>query len=325
MKKIIALVFILVVLNPVAVYATNHTSPVTQQPPATATTQATTDFPIYQGVDGSIRDYLCTPSAVADGRDLERCINRLYRFGISAGALVLVFMVVAAGYLYITGGETGKGKGKAMLMNSLVGMGILLGSYVLLYFINPTLVAFKPIQPPIFDAKDLPSCEEVGLGNDCVISVNEGETSDQPTTVGTGYANCSGGIVPISGIPRAGSGTRICKDLLTKMQGLVDRFKSEAPGYYFAISSTIRNGNADSRCHYDGNPVSGNCADTVLRTTAGARVPGTNEAWGKLCRLLRGAGLNMANETGGKHSGCPDPKTFKFTDGPHFHVYVPGS
>lgn len=318
--------FAVVIASPMLVYAQPATSPATTKPVA----QPPPELPVYNaGVDKSIRDYLCAPSEEADGLDLVRCINRLYKFGITAGALLLVFFIIYSGYLYMAGGQSGKEKAKGIIPNTLTGMAILLGSYVLLYFINPSLVAFKPIQPPIFSAEDLPSCEEVGFNNNCLISVNEAETTDgdaanaTPTT-GKGYASCKGGVVSISAIPRAGSASRICQELLTKMQSLVDRFKSDAPGYYFAISSTIRNGKAESRCHYSGNDVSGNCADTVLRTTAGARVPGNNEAWGKLCRLLLGAGLSLANETGTAHSGCRPPKTYKNTNGAHFHVYVPG-
>lgn len=125
--------------------------------------------PEYQGVEGSIQSYLCTPSNPPDGHDLERCINRAYRFGISFGAIAVVFFVVLAGYIYITGGEAGKAKAKGILQNALVGIGILLGSYVLLSFINPALVVIKPIQPPIFSAANLPKCADVGLGERCVL------------------------------------------------------------------------------------------------------------------------------------------------------------
>lgn len=317
MNKLIFIVSLfVVVLNPGLVYAQ----------PADPAPTTTGSLPTYSGVEDSIGSYLCTPTG--DGADLQRCINRLYRFGITAGALVLVAMVVFAGYLYITSGETGKGKAKAILMNSLVGMAMLLGSYALLYFINPNLVTFRAIQPPIFEANELPSCTALGLAkdNNCAITADAAEQVDTTPSAGGGaYAECQGGIVAITGIPRVGSQNRICQELLSKMQPLLEQFKSQAPGYFFGISSTIRNRNAESDCHYDNrNPaVAGNCADTVLRTTAGAKVPGNHEAWGKLCRLLLGAGLSLANETGSAHEGCRKPSSYQFTNGAHFHVYVP--
>ncbi len=165
MKKIIIILFCIVVFNPFLVFAQD------KKTEADTTTAGSKNFDIglnYQGVDGSIRDYLCTPSEPADGKDLERCVGRLFRFGITAGALVLVFFVVIAGYLYLFSGESGKTKAKLYLKNSFAGMAVLLTSYLLLNFINPSLVMFKPIQPPIFDAKDLTNCEDLGFGEKCV-------------------------------------------------------------------------------------------------------------------------------------------------------------
>lgn len=165
----------------------------TTTPPA----QTPTELPVYNaGVDRSIQDYLCTPSQPADGHDLERCVNRLYRFGISAGALVLVFLIIYAGYIYITSDESGKTKAKGYIKNSLTGMGILLGSYVLLNFINPSLVTFKPIQPPIFNAADLPSCKDLGFGDNCLVASGgeSGNDSVQPGTGGGTATACRGGL-----------------------------------------------------------------------------------------------------------------------------------
>ncbi len=150
-----------------ATTTTTNTTTDTTKPPV----QKPTELPVYNaGVDRSIQDYLCTPSSPADGQDLQRCVNRLYRFGISAGALVVVFLIIYAGYIYITSDEAGKTKAKGYLKNSLTGMAIMLGSFVLLNFINPSLVAFKPIQPPIFSAAALPTCEELGFADNCLVA-----------------------------------------------------------------------------------------------------------------------------------------------------------
>lgn len=127
----------------------------------------------YSGPEASIREFLCAPAEGADSYALNNCINRIYRFGIATGSLVLIFFVVVAGYIYITGGEKGKTKGKLILLNAGVGMGILLLSYTLLRFINPNLVIFKPIQPPIFNPLELATCQQLGFDENC--SVGEGE------------------------------------------------------------------------------------------------------------------------------------------------------
>lgn len=176
-QKILIALLALILINPsVAVAQPASTTTVTNAPTT------------YQGVQESLSEFLCTPSESADGRDFERCINKLYRFGISFGAIALVFFVVFAGYMYMAGGETGKGKAKAILQNALVGMGILLFSFVLLRFINPNLVTFKPIQPPIFTAADIPTCEAVGFGEKCVVMVDgQAVTSGDNAIFGADY------------------------------------------------------------------------------------------------------------------------------------------
>lgn len=144
--------------------------------------QEPTELPVYNaGVDQSIKDYLCTPEGT--GTDLFDCIDRLYRFGISAGAILVVFFIVYAGYIYMTGSEAGKTKAKQTLFAAVTGMAVMLGSFVLLNFINPELVNIKRIQPPIFNAADLPSCEEIGFSTKCIITTG----GSGPGSVGQVY------------------------------------------------------------------------------------------------------------------------------------------
>jgi hypothetical protein len=138
--------------------------------PLTTATSNSNKLPQYNsGVDQSIQDYLCTPEG--NGTDLFNCVNRLYRFGITAGTIALIFFIVLAGYIYITGGEAQKTKAKSIMFSALTGMGIVLCSFVLLNFINPNLVQIKTIQPPIFESADLPMCEEIGFSANCIISI----------------------------------------------------------------------------------------------------------------------------------------------------------
>lgn len=186
MRKIknlfIIFLFGLILVNPVLVLAqTNNNSDAGSK---------TFNNPQYNSsVDKSIAAYLCTPSDPPDGKDLENCINKLYRFGVSFGAIALVFFLVYAGYMYMTGGETGKNSAKGIFQNALIGMVILLSSYVLLGFINPNLLLFKTIQPPIFTADNFPSCTDVGFGEQCVLSDGSIGTGD-----GKGGGSTPGGI-----------------------------------------------------------------------------------------------------------------------------------
>ncbi len=153
------------------------------------TNRPAASLPQYnKGVDKSIGEYLCIPSDDNTGVALYDCIERVYRFGIVAGALMLVFSLVWAGYNYIVGGEAGKQKGKTMFIGSITGMLLILSSYVLLRFLNPDLVLYKPIQPPIFTSSGLPTCEAIGYGANCIITSgpNTGQVYQGGGTPGQG-------------------------------------------------------------------------------------------------------------------------------------------
>ena len=173
----------LAVLNPFLASAQTPVQP----------TQSENQLQSYSGVEATIEAYLCTPSENPDGFDLQRCINKLYRVGIAVGALVLVFLVVLAGYMYITGSEGGKKRAKELIVSALVGMAVLLSSFVILRFINPNLTTFRPIQPPIFTAADIPSCEAIGFEDDCKLPSGEVVTSSSTTGTKGQRVACPGG------------------------------------------------------------------------------------------------------------------------------------
>jgi hypothetical protein len=304
-QKILLAVLALTILNPTLVMAQTNTGTVTE----------------YKGVEGSLTEYLCTPTDNDNGRALEQCVNKLYRFGIAFGAIALVFFVVFAGYMYMAGGETGKGKAKGILQNALVGMGILLFSYVLLRFINPNLVIYKAIQPPIFTAPDIASCASVGLGQDCVlpgggIAVSDGSGG------GKAYASCPGGtLVNVTGVRTDGSVGKICKALMDKLTAL----KAATPNIPWLVSSTV-DGRHLSNCHKPGSSVTGVCADLAMD---GGRLPtysrdagSTNPKWGELCGAVNAlGGVSIANEAF-SGSPCPAYKAYPTTTGPNLHIFL---
>ncbi|MEZ4180661.1 MAG: hypothetical protein R3B41_04120 [Candidatus Doudnabacteria bacterium] len=278
--------------------------------------QINSGLPQYgsSGVEKSITDYLCTPSEPPDGRDLERCVNKGYRFGVSFGAIALVFFMVYAGYLYITQGENGKKSAKDVLNKSFVGMSVLLGSYVLLYFINPTLVTFRPIQPPIFDAPDLPTCEEVGFDTNCVDDQGSVvQASGGSSQFGERIA-CTSGLVKAKqdlGLPTKNSDELICKEFGQKLLAL----KTSLSGLSWRITDTIGSGHLSS-CHKSGNAYSGTCADIGLE-------PQDRSAanWSKVCVAVLAIGsLQPINEADSAASGCPKYGTYSTTTGAHIHV-----
>ncbi len=301
-QKLFLLLFILVLLNPV--FAMAQGSNTTSQAPITDKV----DVPEYKDVQQSIENFLCTPSDSPDGRALEKCVNKVYRFGISFGAIALVFFLVYAGYVYISGGESAKGKAKEIVQNSLVGIALLLGSYVLLRFINPNLVIFKPIQPPIFSAPDFPDCEVAGLGEECILSEPGGGT-----IVGTGgYIACPDGLInfdkKIVQVNGGGDTEKICKSMWTKLVSINSAHKLIA-------TATIGSGHLSS-CHSGGSPKSGTCVDIVP----------ADGSFPKLCQAVKSVGnVVIVNESGGSESDCGKRRHFSTTTGNHLHIFLTGS
>lgn len=298
----------------------------TTTPPA----QTPTELPVYNaGVDRSIQDYLCTPSQPADGHDLERCVNRLYRFGISAGALVLVFLIIYAGYIYITSDESGKTKAKGYIKNSLTGMGILLGSYVLLNFINPSLVTFKPIQPPIFNAADLPSCEQVGFGQECLIEPGKfGVSTGNGGAVSTGDpgklppgGKCLGKACPapstfsppLADLKSSGAtfknNSYADPSVVEKMKALkayLDKNGGPALRVTEAYPPTSMH---SSTCHFNGRCFDISPADKNVQN------------FNNYCKALKAVGItSFLNEASSQATECGPAKSTTFGTGAHIHI-----
>ena len=205
--------------------------------PIDTTKPAPTSLPKYNaGVDQSIKDYLCTPEG--KGSDLFNCVNRLYRFSITAGVITLVALLIIAGYIYITSGEAGKTKAKSILLSGFTGMGIILTSFILLNFINPQLVNIKPIQPPIFESADLPKCEEIGFSADCIIS--EGGSKGQVFNAPTGKSGKAG----CYNIEQGGCTKKTinaCPEMAAQMDLALKVCNKESAGGNYSIKSSSDN------------------------------------------------------------------------------------
>lgn len=311
-QKLFIAILALIILNPsIAIAQTNSN--------ISATTVR--NSPVYQNVQQSVTQYLCTPSDPADGRDLERCVNKLYRFGIAFGAIALVFFLVFAGYMYMTAGETGKTKAKGILQNSFVGMGILLFSYVLLRFVNPNLVAFRPIQPPIFTAPDLPDCDEIGYEDDCTVFGSDGSATTVSGGGGGVKVPCPGKIVSAKGLglPTKQADEQICEEFGKKL--LTIKAKLAGQGIDWRVTDTIGSGH-ESKCHTSGNVFSGTCADVGLNDGASKTI---TEKWNKICIAIKEAGLYPHYEVNPasyapQAPSCPPYKKERLATGPHIHV-----
>lgn len=75
-------------------------------------------------------------------------IGGIYTFAISVAGLVAAAMMMLGGFQYLTaGGDSGRVQaGKKRIFDALIGLVLALGSYALLYTINPELVTFRALQ-----------------------------------------------------------------------------------------------------------------------------------------------------------------------------------
>lgn len=304
---IIALVFVFPILGS----STNVVSAQINIPPNsnTPTQDSSTGKNLvqYSGVQSTIEDYLCTPTG--DQQDLVHCVNKLYRLGVAVGGMLLVFFIVLAGYLYITGGENGKTKAKELIFSTLTGVGVLLTSYLLLNFINPSLTTFRPIQPPIFSAEGLPDCEDIGFEDDCILTGGSGEKQVLAGggTGGTKVPCPNKKLVSLAslGLPDGKGSQVICEEFGKKLLVAYNATK-DTP---WVITRTTT-GKAESQCHKPGNDYTGTCADIDFTSAKDVK---NVESWNKLCRALRSAGVYPHNEVGHAKDGTVDLRK-KLTD-----------
>ncbi len=96
---------------------------------------------------------------------LAQYILGIYRFAIGAAAILASIMVVYGGFRYLLGSTMGDVKeGKEVIQNAVIGLIVLLCSYVILQSINPDLVTLRALRLSYFERADEPEAEYVNTG-----------------------------------------------------------------------------------------------------------------------------------------------------------------
>src|SRR6185369_11667383 len=74
---------------------------------------------------------LCTPDNTSGGsaHNISRCINNLYIIAVSLAGFGAVFMLIYAGYLYMTGGSETVQTAKSIFSSTIVALAILFSAY----------------------------------------------------------------------------------------------------------------------------------------------------------------------------------------------------
>ena len=91
----------------------------------------------------------------------------IYKFMLAAGAIIAVVLIMISGVEYMVKAGAGQvQQAKERIRNSLIGIVILLSSYVLLNTVNPNLVLFKPVSLQMAPREDIempPEGEDVNV------------------------------------------------------------------------------------------------------------------------------------------------------------------
>lgn len=81
----------------------------------------------------------------------------IYKWLLLIAGIVATIMIILGGFTYLTSGgnATRAGEGKERIGSAIFGLILLLGSYMLLYLINPGLVEFRSLKIKIMETSDL--------------------------------------------------------------------------------------------------------------------------------------------------------------------------
>lgn len=90
------------------------------------------------------------PGVTTGAADLPAFLGNLFKLLVAASAALAVLMIVIGGFEYLATVVPGsKEAGRQRITNALVGLGILLASYLLIRAVNPELLNFRLLLEPI--------------------------------------------------------------------------------------------------------------------------------------------------------------------------------
>jgi|GEM_PF-1419658 len=97
-------------------------------------------------------------------------IKGVYQFGIGAAIVLAIAMIVFGGFIWMTAGGNAQQvtTAKGYIIGAITGIVLALGSYSILYLVNPNLTQLTPLRVPIIG--------RIGLGAYCSAIVQTGET-----------------------------------------------------------------------------------------------------------------------------------------------------
>ena len=110
-------------------------------------------------------------------------VGAAFRYGLLLGSALAVFMIMIGGISYILAGANMQmlDKAKGMMWQSVIGLVVLMLSYMVLNIVNPNLVVLPSIKIETVKIQNLTVgeayCKEVEKMTDCQISSNYSKTA----------------------------------------------------------------------------------------------------------------------------------------------------
>lgn len=168
-------------------------------------------------------------------------VNLAYNWLVGAVGILVVLSLMYGGVLWLTSGGSGSNISKAqdIIRNALIGLGLVLGSYFILFTINPELVELRPVR--------LAKLKKVDL------SVRVEGVRDEGNASGGGSSQNGSAVSPNGSIVGANDfhghtvelDTAVAKSFETAMEDI----SKKQPGFRISAIHGKRN---DTGCHGQG-------------------------------------------------------------------------
>ncbi|PJE76274.1 hypothetical protein COV04_00105 [Candidatus Uhrbacteria bacterium CG10_big_fil_rev_8_21_14_0_10_48_11] len=126
-------------------------------------------------------------------------LSSIYTFAISAASILAALVLAIAGFLWLTaaGNTTRIELAKKHAGGALLGFVLILGSYTILYLINPKLVQFQERRIAVLHREELPQIALIQQAGNC----NWQSPVREATNFTPGQACPDGSVDPIGGSP----------------------------------------------------------------------------------------------------------------------------
>lgn len=142
--------------------------------------------------------YPLFPGEAATG-DYRQYITAFYKFSIAAGTLIATILIMIGGMIWVTSaGNPGRiDKAKSYIIDSIIGVILLMSAYTILQVVNPNLVNLKSVTQQLkIPGVNIGACTYLNSGkNYCRVAANV-EDCNTPGTTGSVAGYTSGTFFP---------------------------------------------------------------------------------------------------------------------------------